>query len=1826
MIKKIVASFTCLCLLFSAVFVSENLSIKAGAALPNDYRKYDFTDQKFYDDYTEWSVNSKRNFISKFNESAGISLAYGKVVYNTTLKSSGIFFGSNDNIDNLITINQGLISFPLESKNIVNGKSISICEISGEAYLAYDYKHTNRDGNAGGITIPVAVNDDGWVLANVYHIWSAEGIYDSSNKLIETTGSNPQLSAQAAVYNTTTSSLDSSIVSGTPNPTVSDEDSETIESITYISNRSQKVDFKVTNSMKSSDTIEYTIKLTTHLECSVTPGATSADTVRDVTWNISGSVKTSDVISNKKLGNMSFSKPIFGIGGFYNHGTTVAGVKNVKLKYDFSELGEYINSQIENTEMSNLTLAREDEIVTLYKKFIALSDVEKAKVTRANQQKILNAYTQIQDLISAEESELSLYKTTTFENGEQGERCFIPSTGFSIVKNDYTDVINSSKRVMAISTSNNNPVAFKTMLLDGTKQLATFSGKVYVSTSSNNYIIYDYQSDTEWKAIRFYVDPSFKGYCARLITFSDGKLTSGSRYNFSFYSGKTVGYKKGWMDFAFEYSLTEVKLTVRTECDKNTILLGNCAAGAIKLLDTNYVKVGFAGFGDALVDDLNVTFMGTSDYIAAKGFTKKYQELINLIPASTFVSTSDEEQIQKMRAEYDALSDEKKCGLPFMDIRISDMENAVAALKSRTDYEQIKKSESALQAAVKAKKDPYVSYSFTEDFEDGLRSFKPAITGTVGDKTYIVFDERFQSNALLLKPSLQTITLKNSLIPGETPQVSSFSFKMHGSDDYYSWSSSLWVPLSYQPDGKDFFCYGWYMNDDKKLNEKYLSYHKYISKSGSTSITPAIRDNNLHWGDILTVEAQFDVTGKCILNISDEHNGTETLTYSSADLDSIFAIINSYNEVYVDDLTITYRTGSYTKDIEVTDINVYYAGNTTLNPGDIAYINGEAIANNVSSVEILRLPDDHTAVINGNGGFINQTSYSYDGVHAGEYLSDPVNPYWDDNQAIIVSIIQKTVNSIKFKIPENIQKGIYAVKLWDSAYESSKIIYLNAPKVTYTIGKDGGELTDKKESCGRSAPGEEIRVIGNFFSLGDSGENILVKLVNIANANEKYILDSSSVEVQSDNSLSVKIPAEISVANGKKVFELSVHSGFGNDTAWSRPVLITVQPDLRSEWKNDVFNVADYGADGSNTQNATPYFVDALSAISQNGGGILYLPKGTYRIQSSLIIPENVQIIGEEQKEVIVLFVPYDLEYNNFADDYLLKFTKNISIENITFLGSRIPGFLYGYGESSDNVYLKNIKLHFEPLAGAASQAPHGFNPLVSAAEQQLMLYAEKPNYIFSLQNRGSNVRMENMDLSDVRTMGASKIYNYKNGSYYWYVANNVFDNGRPMHNTVIAHYSIQENNEATLVLWGEGVYTANNNVLGTTQNNREGWVADHGAEYAGIMTPVNNTSDNRFFYLTTVLSSNCTEFAQVYVRSGQGVGQTRRVISSRTVAGANKNYTLIEVDRPFIVMPNSNSKVVIRRNRQSLYFVNNKMKDCAAGFAFYGGCCDVVYDSNVYNGVYGIYNMGIFSDVNWYVSYNNEEINYSPTLLNIYGVGGRNGYYFLGTSGENAQVGFTVKNCTLNGQYVKLQSGGNRNLVDFIFDNNEFYDLDYAYESVTAAGVLDGFYFTRNKYFNVKDIFDPNSANKIMLTLTKETNEAGGRYWIVKDNQETVISKKLGDVNGDGKITIKDATLIKYYVVGKIALSEDQLKNANVNGDNVVDIRDASMIVLYLIGKIDYSAFVGGSVDTDNDNSDISSEDTSSEDTSSSESSSAPSESSLTPIPDESGNYTPWH
>ncbi len=88
-------------------------------------------------------------------------------------------------------------------------------------------------------------------------------------------------------------------------------------------------------------------------------------------------------------------------------------------------------------------------------------------------------------------------------------------------------------------------------------------------------------------------------------------------------------------------------------------------------------------------------------------------------------------------------------------------------------------------------------------------------------------------------------------------------------------------------------------------------------------------------------------------------------------------------------------------------------------------------------------------------------------------------------------------------------------------------------------------------------------------------------------------------------------------------------------------------------------------------------------------------------------------------------------------------------------------------------------------------------------------------------------------------------------------------------------------------------------------------------------------------------------------------------------------------------------------------------------------------------------------------------------------------------------------------------------------------------------------------------------------------TTDHLGKYALVKQ-------RIYGDINGDGTVTVNDATEIQKASIGLVELSNDQLKCADVNGNGIISITDVTLIQKYIAGDYSYIGSIGQEVSLD--------------------------------------------
>lgn len=923
-----------------------------------------------------------------------------------------------------------------------------------------------------------------------------------------------------------------------------------------------------------------------------------------------------------------------------------------------------------------------------------------------------------------------------------------------------------------------------------------------------------------------------------------------------------------------------------------------------------------------------------------------------------------------------------------------------------------------------------------------------------------------------------------------------------------------------------------------------------------------------HW---MTVDIVYDHQKSefnCV--ITDINGATIVWSGNIANASGRFAIGQERNAMfssgaYVDDIKISFELGDWDTNDVITEIDPYYTGNVWMNPGDIVTFTGEKLGSTVKEAYLLKIPDIEASKIGESIAYPGQQTYKYEPDSDGNKLKRSMESYLSDftfTESDKVEIEQKTIDSIKLRIPKSQTAGIYAVKLVNRVGGKDAVVLINNPYVGFVIGEDGG----------KAKLGGDLRIIGRKIIYSDYSKS-RIALVDSDNGNIVTVL--SPISSEDNYSIHVKIPENIK----PKKYQVYIHNGFGDNKLWSNAGEITVTPeDVRSAWSQKIFDVTEFGAVGDLLTNDTPAFISAMQAAAENGGGIVYVPAGKYTLIHTLTIPENVSFRGDGIEKTHIF---WDVSNWDLGDARtLISGVGNVEITGMSFYSSRRREIMYFNGDTSnprENIYVHDIRVKIYGMTETLSQGSGnvGYDERYTVGELRLMLIDELNNVSKtssfyageSALNDQNNIHFEDIDISFDEANGVS---GFIIAGYYYTLRNVKVKNGSLSWLHGVAYdYGIIENNDfgedVCVGLQGNNMYFARNYFHDNMQNNRELYTTDGGYYAKNLILKQDTEFSNGCVYKVygTNLSSDYAG-KMLMVAFGQGYSQIRRIVSNTSDS--------IVVDQPFAVAPNRNSRCFIQVARTDNIFVDNT---CYNGGAFgsYGTMIDYVFDNNNFEQSLG-YCMDIWTQCIWGVSMINGSIKdpfYTHGTSSITGSANQTRYRGISLKSQGARYSGAMNNILVRdidlfgGAFIEIAVSSLGNCFkDLTVQRNTFGDTEKAIDIVSGNvsvvhDFIDGFLLADNIYSGCSQKYG-NSFNTVYKQNT--LNKAGDyRIKLAEETSPEVIVK--GDANNDGIFTLKDVTYLQYYIIEDLDVDdvEGLLKRADVNGDKKLDLRDVNLM-----------------------------------------------------------------
>ena len=210
-----------------------------------------------------------------------------------------------------------------------------------------------------------------------------------------------------------------------------------------------------------------------------------------------------------------------------------------------------------------------------------------------------------------------------------------------------------------------------------------------------------------------------------------------------------------------------------------------------------------------------------------------------------------------------------------------------------------------------------------------------------------------------------------------------------------------------------------------------------------------------------------------------------------------------------------------------------------------------------------------------------------------------------------LTVLQASKVSVKVVIPAEWKPGMFALRV-KSADGISDTVYLNRSEPWWFSAGEGHT----------AFAGEQIRVFGK--NLGPSPAAWL------GNGSGRVPL-----KVEKADAYAVRLTIPASTPAGQ--FQLWILNGWGGELGRSDP--LTIQVAHRVPWPSTRFDIRDFGATGDGVHDDTEAIRAALARARSQGGGVVWLPGGRYRVSGKLVIPPRTTVRGEK-RESVWLFVP----------------------------------------------------------------------------------------------------------------------------------------------------------------------------------------------------------------------------------------------------------------------------------------------------------------------------------------------------------------------------------------------------------------------------------------------------------------------------------------------------------------------------------------------------------------------------------------------------------
>lgn len=541
-------------------------------------------------------------------------------------------------------------------------------------------------------------------------------------------------------------------------------------------------------------------------------------------------------------------------------------------------------------------------------------------------------------------------------------------------------------------------------------------------------------------------------------------------------------------------------------------------------------------------------------------------------------------------------------------------------------------------------------------------------------------------------------------------------------------------------------------------------------------------------------------------------------------------------------------------------------------------------------------------------------------------FSGPLSP---ERATYRLSLINVQNNVIQGVIPDDFPADSYALWVKNNA-GWSKPAFVNKTEIFWA-------------SEHLVYPGQKVRIFGrnfeNILQLEGKDINAALKLVNV---NDNSMIDAEILDI-SQYTIDFEIPAKVD--KGEK-YSVMVTNGAGGDYGWSRmedTEALTVidhkykigslknRLGLDAAWidnipHNNFINVKSFNAKGDGQTDDTRAIQSALDEAKQKGGGIVYLPEGTY-LFAELNIPANTVLLGESKEKTLLRYkggrTPSDRVGNPdwiYGEPIFLIYSKgdyvglaNLSIFNdekrpVSDTMRRLNGWVlpvaFGYDsefKTGDGIpknnrgyFLKNVSISNVDGAGVDI---HAISDIIIEDSEIQVTHGAVNCYA------DGYVRIRNNTMSNTQRpliIGNSK--------KQWIEGNTLIGKGLYLPNDEISYEpptTAGTQEHRYMDLQPEFNYVANNRgegAFGSDKNDGEGICFQGQTRLA--YSRVSHADNVSIMDNSQSFSTDSLQGAKLVIIGGRGIGQMRTIKT-------NSEHR-IEIDKPWQVVPDNTSVYTI--------------------------------------------------------------------------------------------------------------------------------------------------------------------------------------------------------------------------------------------------------------------------------------------------------------------------